>query len=90
MSVNVAADSEVFFNLTYQELLQRRFGVYQHVITIKPGQVVPDLKVDVYIRESRDITVLKVPANLKEYGNTLDSTGMQFYAPRSLGVNAAV
>ena len=61
VAVNVAARSKIDFNLTYQELLQRRFGVYEHVINIDPGQVVRDLKVDVYIRESRDIISLRVP-----------------------------
>ena len=61
VAVNVAAQSKIDFNLTYQELLQRRFGVYEHVINIDPGQVVRDLKVDVYIRESREITLVRVP-----------------------------
>ena len=61
VAVNVAARSKIDFNLTYQELLQRRFGVYEHVINIDPGQVVRDLQVEVYIRESREITLLRVP-----------------------------
>ena len=59
--VNVAARSKIDFNLTYQELLQRKLGIYEHVINIDPGQVVRDLQVDVYIRESREITLLRVP-----------------------------
>ncbi|ELT99546.1 hypothetical protein CAPTEDRAFT_222769 [Capitella teleta] len=47
--VNVAARSKIDFNLTYEELLHRRFGIYEHVIDIDPGQVVRDLRVDVKI-----------------------------------------
>lgn len=51
----------VTFELTYQELLERRLGLYEHVIYIDPGQSVADMKVDVYIVESRVITDLSVP-----------------------------
>ncbi|XP_013407759.1 inter-alpha-trypsin inhibitor heavy chain H3 isoform X1 [Lingula anatina] len=61
VAVNVAAQSKITFNITFQELLQRKLGLYEHVINVNPGQVVRDLKVDVYIHESREITVLKVP-----------------------------
>ncbi|XP_064603732.1 inter-alpha-trypsin inhibitor heavy chain H4-like isoform X2 [Liolophura sinensis] len=60
-SVNVAAAMSVTFELTYQELLERRLGLYEHVIYIDPGQPVADMKVDVYIVESRVITDLSVP-----------------------------
>jgi hypothetical protein len=61
VSVNVAANSKIDFALTYEELLQRRLGVYEHVINIDPGQVVRDLRVDVVVKESREITSLQVP-----------------------------
>ena len=62
MSVNVAAEKKVKFELVYQEVLQRRLGYYEHVINIDPGQVVPDLQVEVHINESRNIRDLFVPA----------------------------
>ena len=62
MSVNVAAEKKVNFELVYQEVLQRRLGYYEHVINIDPGQVVPDLQVEVHINESRNIRDLFVPA----------------------------
>ncbi|XP_064616071.1 inter-alpha-trypsin inhibitor heavy chain H4-like isoform X2 [Liolophura sinensis] len=61
ITVNVAAHSHVTFNLTYQELLQRRLGLYEHVIYINPGQIVPDLQVHVFINETREITQLSAP-----------------------------
>ncbi|CAG2189690.1 unnamed protein product [Mytilus edulis] len=59
--INVPAESRVTFNLTYQELLQRVNGRYQHKIYVDPGQIVEDLTVDVVISESRHITKLLVP-----------------------------
>lgn len=49
------------FNLTYQEILERRLGTYDHVLYIDPGQPVEDMRVDVTIEENRDITYLHVP-----------------------------
>ncbi|XP_035675357.1 inter-alpha-trypsin inhibitor heavy chain H3-like isoform X2 [Branchiostoma floridae] len=61
VSVNVAAQSKVTFNLTYEELLQRRLGSYELVLSIRPQQVVRHLKIDVRIIETRDIVMLDVP-----------------------------
>nr|CAD7446721.1 unnamed protein product [Timema bartmani] len=65
VSVNIEREKKVTFNLTYEELLRRELSVYNHAININPGQIVPDLSVEVYINESSKITTLKVPA-LKE------------------------
>ncbi|XP_046564724.1 inter-alpha-trypsin inhibitor heavy chain H2-like [Haliotis rubra] len=59
--VNVPGKAYLTFNLTYEEVLQRRDGVYTHSIYIDPGQPVPDMKIDVAIQDTRDITTLKVP-----------------------------
>ena len=59
--VNVAAMEKVTFELTYQELLKRTKGRYSHVIYVNPGQVVDDMSVEVAIKESRDLTSLRVP-----------------------------
>lgn len=39
MSVNVEAESKVTFNLTYEQLLTRKLGVYENIINVQPGQV---------------------------------------------------
>ncbi len=70
MSVNIAARSKVTFDLTYEELLQRRLGIYEHVINVKPGQVVRDLKIDVHLHESKELTLLRVPPLRNELTNT--------------------
>ncbi|XP_061166903.1 inter-alpha-trypsin inhibitor heavy chain H4-like [Saccostrea echinata] len=61
IQVNVAAQEKVTFELTYRELLRRTKGLYNHVIYINPGRVVDDLKINVLIKESRNITTIKIP-----------------------------
>ena len=61
IQVNVAAKEKVTFVLTYRELLKRTNGLYNHVIYINPGQVVDDLKINVFIKESSNITIIKTP-----------------------------
>ncbi|XP_052059433.1 inter-alpha-trypsin inhibitor heavy chain H3-like isoform X5 [Mytilus californianus] len=61
VDVNIAAESKVTFNLTYQELLERVYEEYEHIIYVDPGQIVEDFQIDVYIQESRDITKVSVP-----------------------------
>lgn len=61
VSVNVEPQKKVTFNLTYEELLTRKLGKYNHVINLQPGQEVRDLQVRVLISESRNITILRVP-----------------------------
>jgi hypothetical protein len=53
VDVNVAGESKVTFNLTYQELLERVYGEYEHIIYIDPGQIIEDFQIDVSIQESR-------------------------------------
>lgn len=61
VSVNVEPQKKATFNLTYEELLTRKLGLYNHVINLQPGQEVKDLQVRVLISESRNITILQVP-----------------------------
>lgn len=66
VSINVAALSNVTFELHYQELLRRRLGTYEHVVYVNPKQPVKDLKIVVQITESREITYFHVPPLRKE------------------------
>lgn len=78
ISINIAAFSEVTFTLTYNELLQRRRGNYDHTIYVNPGQIVDSLLVEVTIQESHAITQLHVPPLrddiLTEHQNSLWNT----------------
>ncbi|RUS89614.1 hypothetical protein EGW08_002632, partial [Elysia chlorotica] len=62
VAVNVAAGSAVNFTLTYQELLRRRGGLYEHEIHVRPGQPVRDFRVEVHIRENRPLRFVRTPA----------------------------
>ncbi|KAL5240415.1 hypothetical protein ACI65C_007825 [Semiaphis heraclei] len=61
VSVNLEAASKVTFNLTYEQLLNRKLGIYENIINLQPGQVVKNLQVIVDIEESSNITKLEVP-----------------------------
>ncbi|XP_026466177.1 inter-alpha-trypsin inhibitor heavy chain H4-like isoform X2 [Ctenocephalides felis] len=61
VDVSVPATQKATFNLTYEELLSRRVGVYNHVLNLNPGQIVKEMSVDVFIDENRPITTLRVP-----------------------------
>ncbi|KAK3926710.1 Inter-alpha-trypsin inhibitor heavy chain H4 [Frankliniella fusca] len=71
VSLNVEDRNKVSFNLTYEELLTRKLGLYDHVITLNPGQVVQDLQVLVHIKENKNITKLRVPEFSS--GNKIDA-----------------
>ncbi|XP_076119301.1 inter-alpha-trypsin inhibitor heavy chain H3-like isoform X8 [Alosa pseudoharengus] len=72
-SVSVAAYSKVTFELTYEELLQRRLGKYELLINAQPGQPVKDFKIDVNLYEKPGINVLKVEGSLasKDLANAI-------------------
>ncbi|XP_062391000.1 inter-alpha-trypsin inhibitor heavy chain H3-like isoform X2 [Sardina pilchardus] len=63
-SVSVAAYSKVTFELTYEELLQRRLGNYELLINAQPGQPVKDFKIDVSLYEKPGINFLQVEGSL--------------------------
>ena len=56
MDITIAAQGKVTFNLTYQELLKRNKGFYEHTVYVNPGQVVDDMQIEVAVKESREIT----------------------------------
>ncbi|XP_073681753.1 inter-alpha-trypsin inhibitor heavy chain H3b [Garra rufa] len=69
-SVTVAAFSKVTFELTYEELLKRRLGKYELLISAQPMQPVADFKIDIHIHENPGISFLEVKGGL----NTKDLT----------------
>ncbi|GBP41493.1 Inter-alpha-trypsin inhibitor heavy chain H3 [Eumeta japonica] len=72
VSVNVEPNTEAIFNLTYEELLERRSGVYHHTINLNAGALVPQMTVRVHIKETQRITTLRVP-ELRS-GNEIDAS----------------
>ncbi|XP_071961691.1 inter-alpha-trypsin inhibitor heavy chain H3-like isoform X2 [Antedon mediterranea] len=51
VSVNVAKKSFVTFELIYQEMLRRKLSYFEHVTSVRPGQVVKEMSVEVVIIE---------------------------------------
>ncbi|XP_059510448.1 inter-alpha-trypsin inhibitor heavy chain H2 isoform X2 [Stegostoma tigrinum] len=59
--VNVPGGSKASFELYCQELLQRRLGFYEQTIILRPGNLVKQLQVDVYIFEPQGISRIEAP-----------------------------
>ncbi|KAJ7998984.1 hypothetical protein DPEC_G00210680 [Dallia pectoralis] len=58
VSVNIAANSNVTFTLTYEELLKRQLGQYELVIRVKPEQLVQQFEIVADIYEPQGIAFL--------------------------------
>merc|ERR1719495_2984612 len=71
VSTNIEPGEKVVFKLTYEELLERKAGTYEHAINIDPKQIVDDLKIEVYINESLPISTISVPELIQS--NEIDS-----------------
>uniref|UniRef100_A0A8C4M5P6 Inter-alpha-trypsin inhibitor heavy chain 4 n=1 Tax=Equus asinus asinus TaxID=83772 RepID=A0A8C4M5P6_EQUAS len=59
VSVNVAPDAKVTFELVYEELLKRRLGVYELLLKVQPKQLVKHLQMDIHIFEPQGISFLE-------------------------------
>ncbi|XP_043092585.1 inter-alpha-trypsin inhibitor heavy chain H5 [Puntigrus tetrazona] len=60
MEVTIPGRNRAVFLLTYEELLQRRLGRYEHVTSVRPKQLVSRLSVGVTIVEHSRFTYLEV------------------------------
>ncbi|XP_061076402.1 inter-alpha-trypsin inhibitor heavy chain H3-like isoform X4 [Conger conger] len=67
-SVAVAAHSKVTFELTYEQLLQRKHGQYELLIKAHPRQVVKDFKIEVRVSEQQGIAFLNTKGSLLSEG----------------------
>ncbi|KAM8753024.1 inter-alpha-trypsin inhibitor heavy chain H6 [Rhynchonycteris naso] len=61
ISTSLAAGTEVTYSLTYEELLQRHQSQYQLVVSLRPGQLVTRLSIEVTISERTGIGYVHVP-----------------------------
>ncbi|KAM4613452.1 inter-alpha-trypsin inhibitor heavy chain H3-like isoform 2-T2 [Polymixia lowei] len=62
VSVNIAANSNVTFILTYEELLQRKLGHYEILTRVKPKQLVQNFQIVADIYEPQGITFVDAHA----------------------------
>ncbi|ETE57299.1 Inter-alpha-trypsin inhibitor heavy chain H3, partial [Ophiophagus hannah] len=60
VSVNIASSSKVTFQLTYEELLKRKFGKYEIFIKVNPKQLVNKFEIEANIFEPQGISELEV------------------------------
>uniref|UniRef100_A0A8C8ST78 Inter-alpha-trypsin inhibitor heavy chain family member 6 n=1 Tax=Pelusios castaneus TaxID=367368 RepID=A0A8C8ST78_9SAUR len=60
VSASVSAGNQVSFELSYEELLHRHLGKYQHAVSVRPRQVVGNLTVEVSISERTGIDYVHV------------------------------
>ncbi|XP_035003898.2 inter-alpha-trypsin inhibitor heavy chain H5 [Hippoglossus stenolepis] len=60
MAVSIPGRNRAVFLLTYEELLQRRLGRYEHVTSLRPLQLVSRLSLDVTIVDHSPIRDLEV------------------------------
>ncbi|XP_053319682.1 inter-alpha-trypsin inhibitor heavy chain H5 [Spea bombifrons] len=74
-SAVIPGRNKAVFLLMYEELLQRRLGMYEHAISVRPQQLVGRLMVEVNIVENSGITSLEVPPfqNTKQKAKTTDT-----------------
>ncbi|XP_068576730.1 inter-alpha-trypsin inhibitor heavy chain H3a isoform X3 [Cebidichthys violaceus] len=62
VSVNIAAESNVTFILTYEELLQRKLGQYEILTRVKPKQPVQEFQIVANIYEPQGISYVDAHA----------------------------
>ncbi|XP_061641307.1 inter-alpha-trypsin inhibitor heavy chain H3-like isoform X2 [Phyllopteryx taeniolatus] len=62
VSVNIAAESNIIFVLTYEELLLRKQGQYEILTRVKPKQPVQDFQITVSIFEPQGLTSVDATA----------------------------
>ncbi|XP_063796687.1 inter-alpha-trypsin inhibitor heavy chain H3-like isoform X3 [Pseudophryne corroboree] len=62
VSVNVASQSEVTFELVYEEMLKRQFGKYEMFIKVQPKTIVKTFQIEVDLHESQGISFLDAQA----------------------------
>ncbi|KAM4614769.1 inter-alpha-trypsin inhibitor heavy chain H5 [Polymixia lowei] len=77
MAASIPGRNRAVFLLTYEELLQRRLGRYEHVTSLRPLQLVSRLSLDVTIVDHSPVTFLEVLPlrNAKSYGAAAAASG---------------
>ncbi|CAJ0943580.1 unnamed protein product [Ranitomeya imitator] len=63
VSVNVAAESHVTFELVYEEMLKRRLGKYKMFIRVQPKTLIKSFQIDINIHEQQGISFLDAHAS---------------------------
>jgi hypothetical protein len=78
VATNVPGQQEVVFKLKYDELLEREDKWYEHLVNLGQDKIIPDLKVEVFIKETLPLKAVEVPQLLQSNevdGSTRDLRG---------------
>ncbi|KAM4812823.1 inter-alpha-trypsin inhibitor heavy chain H5 isoform X1 [Urocitellus parryii] len=88
-SLVIPSKDKAIFLLSYEELLQRRLGKYEHVISVRPQQLVGRLNVEVNVLERSGITSLEVPPlhNSRQKGSGRGEAADDLGPPPSTVIN---
>ena len=73
VAINVRANSSAHIVLTYQQLLQRRLGLYELVTRVKPNQPVGDIAITIHLHDPQGIRRLYVIEPGQEATNSFNS-----------------
>lgn len=84
MAAYIPGRNRAVFLLTYEELLQRRLGRYEHVTSLRPLQLVSRLNLDITIVDHSPITALQVLPLRNGRTNSASNTGPN--APKTPGL----
>ncbi|KAF3705261.1 Inter-alpha-trypsin inhibitor heavy chain H5 [Channa argus] len=92
MAVKIPGRNRAIFLLTYEELLQRRLGRYEHVTSLRPLQLVSRLNLNVTIVDHSLITDLEVLPlrNGRSNGASIAATGPKIPAKTEPPVTTVV
>ncbi|XP_029901183.1 inter-alpha-trypsin inhibitor heavy chain H5 [Myripristis murdjan] len=82
MAVSIPGRNRAVFLLTYEELLQRRLGRYEHVTSLRPLQLVSRLSLEVTVVDHSPITHLEVLPLRNGKSTSASSAGSN--APKTL------
>nr|XP_020468980.1 inter-alpha-trypsin inhibitor heavy chain H5 [Monopterus albus] len=83
VAVNIPGKNRAIFLLTYEELLQRRLGRYEHVTSLRPLQLVSRLSLDVTIVDHSLITDVEVLPLRNGRSNGVSHTATGRDAPKT-------
>ena len=79
VSINLAARASAVFELRYQELIERKNGIYKHVINVKPNQIVLDFLINCSYNE---------PQGFELFSYMLPKSKNSIELPRSAALHA--
>ncbi|CAM5083641.1 unnamed protein product [Natator depressus] len=65
--LNVPGGMKVQFEIHYQEVIRRKLGSYEYVISLQPGRLAKHLEVDVRIIEPQGLRYVHVPNSLGDH-----------------------